>query len=65
MLESVSAILARNEIALREDVILDGSSESVVGELELCLRQVVVVRAVGLMGRHYGPIKRLFWRYFL
>ena len=49
MLESVSAILARNEIALREDVILDGSSESIFGELELCLWQVVVVRAVDLM----------------
>ena len=49
MLGSVSAILARNEIALREDVIFDGSSQSVFGELELCLRQVVVVRAVDLM----------------
>ena len=49
MLESVAAILARNEIALREDVILDGSSESVFGQLERFLRQVVVVRAVDLM----------------
>ena len=49
MLGSVSAILARNEIALREDVILDGSSQSVFGQLELFLRQVVVVCAVDLM----------------
>ena len=49
MLESVAAILARNEIALREDVILDGLSESVFGELELFLRQVVVICAVDLM----------------
>ncbi len=49
MLGSVSASLARNEVALRENVIFDGSSQSIFGELELCLCQVVVVRAVDLM----------------